>query len=785
MISNLIIEIESFNTPFLPQLENKLTVEHSPSLVIQQEKQPSISKYKNTNLSSISMVSTLAFAISAAMMNQAHADDVSTIDTLVIEESAIAADANPYAEPTAPYKAKRLSDVKHTRDIADTPQTMTVMTKELIEDSGKTELKDILSAQPGITLGTGEGGNSFGDRYIIRGYEARSDVFTDGLREPGLITRETFAIEQIEISKGASSTFAGRGSTGGAVNVVTKKASLDDDFTSLEAGLGTDSYNRYTLDTNKIVNDQFAVRLNALYTDADIPDRAPAGKQRQGMLVSGVYQATDDLTVSADYYYFESDDKTDPGTILDRATGAIDNKIQYVGQSGLDFQQTKTNIFTTKVDWKLSDKVTLENKTRIGKANNSFIVSTYSPSRTGGIRNFAGWQTNKYVGNQTNVLFNQTLWGKEHNFVSGIEYAQETAHTGSYDINTDPSMPTVNPYDPDNSSWSGTISKTNGNKNIIKTTSAYLMDTITLSDDWEVFTGVRYDYFDYALTTTSDKYDYSDGLWNGHFGVVFSPWENGNIYASWSTSSNINGGEVDAGTNCGYGGLCTDSNGNYNAKPENSENIEIGTKWNVLDNNLLLTAALFQTTKDNVIEGGVDSYQSGGSLNTGKNRVRGIELGLSGNLTPKLSGQLGAALMNSDTLDSYFDGTKAVTGRFGSISYPNYIGNPKANFAKRSISAQLKYQFTPKFNFGGNLTYSSGMLGGQPDQGSASDTIVRTPSYAVFDLFASYQVTEQLGIRANIQNITDKDYYTATYRGGSIVYIGDARSANVNLTYKF
>ena len=186
-----------------------------------------------------------------------------------------------------------------------------------------------------------------------------------------------------------------------------------------------------------------------------------------------------------------------------------------------------------------------------------------------------------------------------------------------------------------------------------------------------------------------------------------------------------------------------------------------------------------------MIEGGVDSYQSGGSLNTGANRVKGIELGLSGNLAPKLSGQLGAAFMNSETLDSYFDGTQAVSGRGGSISYPDYIGRPKANFAKRSVSAQLKYQFTPKFNFGGNLTYSSGMIGGQPDQGSASDSTIKTPSYTVFDLFASYQVTEQLGVRANIQNITDKDYYTAIYRGGDIIYLGDARSANVNLTYKF
>lgn len=306
------------------------------------------------------------------------------------------------------------------------------------------------------------------------------------------------------------------------------------------------------------------------------------------------------------------------------------------------------------------------------------------------------------------------------------------------------------------------------------------MDTITLSDDWEVFAGVRYDHFDYDLHTNASNgrfgpnpaadYGYSDGLWNGHFGVVFSPWENGNVYASWSTSSNINGGEADAGTNCGYGGLCRDTNGGYDAKPEKSENIELGTKWNLFDNSLLLTTAIFQTTKDDVIEGSTNSYSPTGSLNTGKNRVRGIELGLSGNITPKLSGQMGIAIMNSETLKSYDDANK---------------GKPKANFANRSANVQLKYAFTPKFNFGGNLTYSDGMLGGQPDAGSNSQTTIRTPSYTVFDLFATYQATEQLGVRANIQNLTDRDYYTAIYRGGDIIYIGDARSANVTLTYKF
>lgn len=721
------------------------------------------------------VMSTLALALSSAIMAPAYAEEVN-LETVVIEDNKAAADGNPYAEPDAPYKASRLSDSKRTRDIADTPQTMTVLTKESIADSGKTELKDILSAQPGITLGTGEGGNSFGDRYIIRGYEARSDVFTDGLREPGLITRETFAVEQIEITKGPSSTFAGRGSTGGAVNSVTKKASLDDDFLTLSGGVGTDDYQRYTLDGNKVLTDEFAVRFNALYSDADVPDRAPAEERRKGALLSAVYQPNDELRVTADYYHFRADDRSDPGVALDRDTNQI-LKYDYVGQDGLDFQEGKADIFTAGFDVELREGVRLENKSRIGKTENEYIVSAYS-SRSGGTRAFSGWQENDYLGNQTNLIFDQNLWGKRHTIVSGIEIAKETMDSGNYDI--DPSSVAVDPYNANNNAWSGSYSRNAATTELeLKTVSAYLMDTITLNEDWEVFAGVRYDHFDYDLWTAASNgrfgftpemdRSYSDGFWNGHAGVVFSPWENGNMYASWSTSSNINGGEADAGGSCGYGGLCSDADGNYqSADPEQSTNLEIGTKWNLFENNLLLTAAVFQTTKDDVIEGGNDSYSSGGSLNTGENRVQGIELGLSGNITEKLSGQMGLALMHSKTLKSFDEENE---------------GDPKANFAKRSLNGQLKYQATPKFAFGGTVTYSSGMFGGQPD--AAANTDISIPGYIVYDAFASYEINKNMTVRANILNLFDKDYYTALYRGGSIVYKGDARSANVNLTYKF
>src|SRR5690606_15759401 len=93
---------------------------------------------------------------------------------------------NPYAEPGIPYKAVISGDERHVKALAETPQTISVLTKEQIQESGRTDLREILDAQPGITLGTGENGNAFGDRYVIRGHEARSDVFVDSLRDPGM-----------------------------------------------------------------------------------------------------------------------------------------------------------------------------------------------------------------------------------------------------------------------------------------------------------------------------------------------------------------------------------------------------------------------------------------------------------------------------------------------------------------------------------------------------------------------------------------------------------------------
>lgn len=758
--------------------------------------------------------STLALAISGALMaNVATADDSSiALDKLKIEES-VTPDTNPYAVPGAPYLAERVSDPRRTRSLAETPQTITVLTASEITDSGRTDLRDILDGQPGITLGTGENGNAFGDRYIIRGHEARSDIFVDGLSDPGMTTRESFAVEQIEISKGPSSTFAGRGTTGGAVNSATKRASTEYDFTKLSAGVGTDNYHRVTIDTNQVISYDTAFRANILHAEEDVPDRDPADRERIGAALSLTHQATDKLEITADYYHFEGTDSPDLGTYIDRSTGkVVKDTPAYVQDE--DFLESTVDTFTVRMGYELAPKTRIVNLTRYGTTDNGYVTTgasgttayptdTDATNGTNGyssvsLNNHQGWQEVEYFANQLNLLTTQEIGGLDHELVIGAEYSNQSVLNGVYNTPytgatncstsgrggvggayclTDASGNSVGDI---NNLMQRDISKGDSDSDWnVETISLSLMDTVDLTDKWTVFGGIRHDYYDYSNTANFDfndgngrvPYEFKDdgGYWNGHVGASYDITPRANVYLSFSTATNLNGGESDVGTSCGYGGICVDDSDPTLGDPERTESWELGTKWRLQDDRLLATAALFQITKHDVMESpSGNSYSTEGSLNTGKNRVEGVELGLAGNLTDRLSVQAGLAIMNAEVLDS-------VTA--------SNEGKTLANFADKSASLQLRYQATSAFAFGGTATYESARYVGQPDTAANEDLGV--PSYTVYDAFATYQVNRDLKFRANVNNLFDKDYYLAAYRSGSFVYIGDKRSVQLTMEYSF
>ena len=206
---------------------------------------------------------------------------------------ALAPDRDRYADPAAPYKGDHLqASGKFPEPMLNTPKTVTVLTKDIIEDKNATTLKQAILSTAGVTLGSGEGGNAFGDRFFIRGFDARNDVFIDGVRDSGVSVRENFFTEQIEILRGPMSSFAGRGTTGGAINIVTKEAQTDKSFYNMDTTFGTDQTKRITLDLNQVVSPTFAVRAGGLFQEADVagllddPDPSPGNLAGQGTLPS-------------------------------------------------------------------------------------------------------------------------------------------------------------------------------------------------------------------------------------------------------------------------------------------------------------------------------------------------------------------------------------------------------------------------------------------------------------------------------------------------------------------
>lgn len=762
---------------------------------------------------------SLAMGLSTAMLLPlaAVAQTANTDKTVDMREVLVLGkrlDPNPNAEAGTPYKAKTSGDSRHTRPLAETPQTISVVTKAAIDDSGLTDLKQILAAQPGITLGTGENGNAFGDRYIIRGQEARSDVFVDGLRDPGMSTRESFAVEQIEISKGPNSSFAGRGTAGGAVNAITKQATLDHDFTRFSAGVGSDSQRRITSDVNRGYGENFAVRANILWGEEDVPGRAPSSRSRSGLALSGLWEASDKFSLTTDYYGLRTkDNMPDLGGYL---VGTVPNRVPAtnvpVYAQTSDFLKSDVDTLTARINWKIAPDLKLTSLTRYGKSSNAYVTTgANTGTRYNGINSVAfaapaldsghtGWQEVDYFAHQSNLRWDKELAGLKHEFIFGAEYTDHKVLSGTYQItNTGTyncrtvgtNAPIVGPlnaycisdaygqnYANLNTLAGRSATRLGWNQDWkVKTVALTAMDTVDLTDKLSAFAGIRADYFDLDLVRRNNTtgvitgdYAYNDTLVNGHFGLSYKVAKDAIIYGSVASAQDINGGEADSGTSSGYGGAVLYDGKIAGAKPETSINYELGTKWDLFDHKLLATAALFQTTKKDVMEGA--NYDTVGTFNTGKNRVRGLEVGFAGNFTERLSGQIGGSIMQSEVL--------------GSATASN-IGKPLSNFAKKSFSAQLKFQQTDAFSYGATARHESDRCGGQPDTAAGYTNGVcaqPVPAFTVYDIFAAYRFSRRFDLRLNVLNVGNKDYYTAVYRSGAFLYKGDARAVRLTVNYE-
>lgn len=718
---------------------------------------------------------------------------------------AVAPDANPYADPAAPYKSDRLSSSKFSEPIANTPKTVTVLTKELLEDKDATSLKEIGRTTAGVTLGTGEGGNAFGDRFFIRGFDARNDIFVDGIRDPAVSIRENFFTEQVEILRGPASSYAGRGTAGGAINIVTKQAG-DRNFYNADTTVTTDPGKRVTLDVNQVITPTLSVRAGGLFQDSDVAGRKLTTDDRWGTFVATKWQPTDAVKVTGSYVHTDLHSLPDFGVPYYKqgnvpVTEAGVPRDTYYGFVNRDFQKATQDIGTVAGEVKVNPDVTLHTAFRaersildyVGTIPESPVTTNPNPLLWTFTANpQSRYQVAETLANQSDATFKFDTGPVKHTAVTGVEFSNENVSIDKYTglsseaigagaFSGSGSLSGASIFSPDyNFTPFATTPALMGNPSVVNvaTRSVYLIDTANYRDFVILNGGARFD--DYAITAhnnTVSAAPLDSGLFNYNGGIVVKPLPIASLYAAYATSSNPTGAELD-GTSSNYGGLSLNLNqiAQQVFGPEKNKAAEVGTKWELFNRHLLLTGALFQTTKENARESGTVNGVPNTIVAGAAYRIQGIDLEAAGRITDHWSVFGGLVLMQSRITASNV--APPATG-----GYTTNVGLPLANVAHQSFNILTKYEFGDGWELGGQATFRSKIYGGTL---LAANQGTQLPSYWRFDTFVEKKLSQNVTVKLFVNNVFNKLYYDALYQSAApFVFVAPGRVAGLTVSARF
>jgi catecholate siderophore receptor len=680
------------------------------------------------------------------------------------------------------YKVEESASAKYTAPLLDTPQTITVVPKEVIQEQQALSLRQVLSNVSGITFNAGEGGGGSGDSINIRGFSANSNIQVDGLRDSAQTSRtDTFNIEQVEVIKGPNSVFGGAGTTGGSINIISKQP-MDRAFTRIGGGLGTDNYHRLTLDTNQPLEGlgtDSALRLNLMAHENDVPGRDQIDRERWGIAPSlrlGFNESTR-LTLSA--FHQTDDNLPDYGVpALDGKKLAGVSREDYFGWKNLDKEEIEQNAFTANFEHDFNDNLRLQNLTRYSRVDRDTVVSASHVNLTGvpaGNYRPAGPQaygrdvtTDMWI-NQTNLRASFDTAGLGHELVTGVELSRENLDLKTYNHGLGNALYPADGYDLANppGQWNGPINKTitGYTENQLDNKALYVFDTIALSEQWDLNLGLRYDWFDAESETFSatqvrtGRFTSKDEELSSRAGLVYKPTDNGRIYVAWGNSFNPSAESVATSG----GGL----NGNtQNLDPEKNETWELGTKWEFLGGRLMLDGAVFRVEKTDARE----QLADGSYILAGEQRVQGVELGATGKVTDRWNVYANYTFLDSETLKSEID--------------PAREGQALGNTPPHSFNLWTTYELPQGWTLGYGARYVS-------ERNVSSSTQAKLDDYWLHNAMVGYKVSDNLDLQLNVNNLFDEDYVErvrqnigTTARSSAIEY-GDARSAMLSATYSF
>lgn len=681
--------------------------------------------------------------------------------------------------PPQGYKADEPALSKLTESVVDTPQMIAIIPRQVMEDRGATSLTDVFRNSSGISIGAGESSWQ-GTNLSIRGFNARNDMYLDGMRDFGSYTRDPFDLEEVELLQGPSSILFGRGSTGGVVNQVTKAPSLQG-FLRAEAVGGTDNLARGVVDADTPLSgfgEGAAARIVAMAHEQDVTDRDHVHYAREGVAPSVAFGLGTANRLTLGYFYQSEDDTPDYGLPYFRGAPAPVARNNFYGFDS-DYLRTRAGVATGKFEHDFSPDVTFRDQLRYADYGrhwrdtepqvNTAGVTAATPLTAIQVNRAlqGGTSRETFLQNQMDVLATFHTGAVEHHLAAGWEIGPESS-TPTYDNGLNvPATPLLAPNE--GLPFTGVDFPRVRVKTTANTVGAYLIDTLKFGERWEVSGGARWDRFEShyhaqflgATAATLNQPTASQDVkqtdekpsWRGS--VVFKPMPGGSIYFDYSTSFNPSAEALSQ-----IVAVRSFNVGNIGLAPEENETFEVGTKWNLMANRLQAQAAIFREEKTNARV--PDPTNSAVNILAGDQRVDGAEVELAGKVTE--AWQVTASY-------TYLDGKTVKTVPGGPP-----LNSPLFNAPDNSVALWTTYQLPMNIQVGGGLNYLSRRYASL-----TTNPFTSLPGYTTFDLMAKWQATDHIRLQVNINNLTDKFYYDQIH--GFHVIPGEGRTALFTLAY--
>lgn len=649
------------------------------------------------------------------------------------------------ATSTNRYAAVSTSTATKTNTLLrDVPQSISVITDDLIKDQSIRSLGDAVRYVPGVGVSQGEGNR---DALVFRGNRSTGDFFVDGIRDDVEYYRDLYNIERVEVLKGANGMIFGRGGSGGVVNRVTKEANWNPVREFSFQG-GSFNQKRMTADVGYVINEKAALRLNAMYEDAG-SFRDGVGMERLGISPTVTIKPTTRTKIVANMERFHDDRTADRGITsvlgsVGQVTGPVDvQRSQFFGDPRRSNANVDVLAFNSFIEHKFESGFTLQNRTNYTTYDKFYqnVFANGGLNLNSGLLSLGAYNnttSRENVFNQTNLLYSLNTGPFSHTLMAGVEVGRQETHNrrGTGLFNNDPSR--TNVFVPLNNPLTNVPitfrTRDSGgdldalNRSIVNVTSLYIQDQIEIVPQLQAIVGVRYDMFEVDFQQKNGPRDHlktRDDLIAPRFGLIYKPIEPVSFYASYSQAYVPRAGDQLTALN-----VTTET-----LKPEKFTTLETGVKWDIRPD-LAFTAAVYQLDRTNVI----NSVVGGQTFLTKGQRTEGVEVSLAGQLTSSWSVMGGYAYQTGEISSDILGIAKK--------------GASVAELPRNTFSVWSRYDITPKIGAAVGVIYRDAMYASLTNR-------VRLSDFTRVDAALFAQFTKSFRGQINIENLFDTKYFAA------------------------